>query len=57
MSISEVIAEIDLHFKRTDSVIRDVENLPMEEQNFDDPETVKTMDAFIYRFIKIQVPS
>ena len=54
MNINEVIAEINLHFKRTDSVIRDVENLPMEEQNFDDPETVKTMDAFIYRFIKIQ---
>ena len=54
MNLEDVFSEIDLHFKRTDAVIRDAENLPLEKQNFEDPETVKTMDAFIYRFIKIQ---
>ena len=54
MSINDVFSEIDLHFKRTDAVITDVENLHLDGQNFDDPEIVKTMDAFIFRFIKIQ---
>ncbi len=55
MRIEDIFNEIDLHFKRTDAVITDVENnIPLEEHNFDDPGIIKTIDAFIYRFIKIQ---
>ena len=55
MKIDDVLGELELHFRRTDSVLPAIENqLTGDEHDFDDPEFVKTTDAFIYRFIKIQ---
>ena len=50
-----IIDEIQLHFKRVESILPEIESwLPLKTEDFDDIEKVKTIDSFIYRFIKIQ---
>ena len=55
--ITETIAAIELHFKRaqiTYSEIKLFEN-NLNHQTFQDEEKIKTIDSFIFRYIKIQV--
>lgn len=55
MKIDLILDEIQLHIKRIDSVLPDIESwLPLSIEDFDDTEKIKTIDSFIYRFIKLQ---
>ena len=50
-----IIDEIQLHIKRINSILPDIETwLPLNYNDFDNVEKVKTIDSFIYRFIKLQ---
>lgn len=55
MNINDVFDELDLHFKRIDAIIPEIEKwMPLKVDDFNNTEVVKTLDSFIYRFIKIQ---
>lgn len=55
MKINDVFDELDLHFKRIDAIIPEIEKwMPLKVDDFNNTEVVKTIDSFIYRFIKIQ---
>lgn len=55
MNINDVFDELDLHFKRIDAIIPEIEKwMPLKVDDFNNTEVVKTIDSFIYRFIKIQ---
>ncbi len=53
--IKQVITELDIHFARIDNIIPEINShLPFKTDDFDNVEKIKTIDAFIYRFSKIQ---
>ncbi len=55
MNIKDIQAEIELHIKRIDAILPEIlEWLPLDNTSFEKIEIVKTIDSFIYRFIKIQ---
>ena len=55
MNIYDVFEELDIHFKQIDAIIPQINKLiPLSKDDFDNTEIVKTLDSFIYRFIKIQ---
>ena len=55
MTINDVFSELDIHFKRIDAIIPEInDHMPLSEGDFQNTEIVKTIDSFIYRFIKIQ---
>jgi hypothetical protein len=55
MNIHDFFEELNIHFKRIDALIPQInEYLPLNEKDFENTEIVKTLDSFIYRFIKIQ---
>lgn len=55
MNISDVLKELNVHFKRVDALVPTIKKyLPIREEDFENIEIVKTIDSFIYRFIKIQ---
>jgi hypothetical protein len=55
MNIYDFFEELNIHFKRIDALIPQInEYLPLNEKDFENTEIVKTLDSFIYRFIKIQ---
>ncbi len=55
MKIEDIKEEIDLHIKRLDALLPEIESwLPLNSKDFENTEIVKTIDSFIYRFIKIQ---
>lgn len=55
MNIKDLIEELNIHFKRVDALIPQISQyLPLETNDFENTEIVKTLDSFIYRFIKIQ---
>lgn len=55
MNIHDIFEELNIHFKRIDALIPQInEYLPLNEEDFENTEIVKTLDSFIYRFIKVQ---
>ena len=55
MNTEFIVKEINLHISRIESILPDIEKwLPLKKEDFNDTEKVKTIDSFIYRFIKIQ---
>lgn len=55
MTIHDIFEELNIHFKRIDALIPQInEYLPLSESDFENTEIVKTLDSFIYRFIKLQ---
>lgn len=55
MSINDVKEEIDIHIKRIDAILPEIKSwLPLCIESFNNTEIVKTIDSFIYRFIKVQ---
>jgi len=55
MTIHDIFEELNIHFKRIDDLIPQVNQyLPLKEDDFENTEIVKTLDSFIYRFIKVQ---
>lgn len=50
-----IIEEIQLHFSRVEAIMPEITSwLPLKVDDFNNTEKVKTIDSFIYRFIKIQ---
>ncbi len=55
MKIEFIFDEIKLHIKRIELLLPDIESwLPLSYEDFDNIEKIKTIDSFIYRFIKVQ---
>jgi len=55
LQLIDIKIEIDRHIKRIDAILPDIQNwLPLQTEDLDDTEVVKTIDSFIYRFTKIQ---
>lgn len=55
MNINDIFDELNLHFKRIDAILPEIEkSMPISSKDFENSEIVKTIDSFIYRFIKIQ---
>jgi len=55
MKLEDIQAEIDLHIKRVNAILPDIESwLPLKNKDFENTEKIITIDSFIYRFIKIQ---
>lgn len=49
------IEEIDLHIKRIEAVLPDIESwMPLTSLTFENIEKIKSIDSFIYRFSKVQ---
>ncbi|RKZ54032.1 MAG: hypothetical protein DRR08_26825 [Candidatus Parabeggiatoa sp. nov. 2] len=55
LQLTEIKLEIDRQFKRIDAILPDIQNwLPLQKEDLDNTEIVKTIDSFIYRFTKMQ---
>ena len=55
MTSKAILEEIQLHIKRVEAILPDIKGwLPLKADDFDDIEKIKTIDSFVYRFIKIQ---
>jgi len=55
MNPEQNIEEINLQIKRIDAILPDIESwLPFKREYLEDTEKIKTIDSFIYRFIKVQ---
>lgn len=53
--IQDIIEKIDLHKKRAKSALNEIKQWSnIDSDIFDDFEKIKTIDTFIYRFIKLQ---
>ncbi len=54
-TLSQIKQELDIHFKRIDAILPELKSyLPLDGDDFEDTEIVKTVDSFIFRFGKIQ---
>lgn len=52
---SDIVEKVKLHMNRAKSAISEIENWPsLSSDLFKDFEKIKTIDTFIYRFIKLQ---
>jgi len=54
MSIVDIYKVLDLHISRADKAVEEISRIQLSTNAFDNFETVKTFDTFIYRFSKIQ---
>lgn len=55
ITMEQVRKELDIHFERIDALLPELQSyMPLSEEDFFDHEKVKTIDAFIYRFTKVQ---
>ena len=53
--INDIIEKVDLHFRRAKSALEEIETYgQMSSEWFCDFEKVKTIDSFVYRFMKLQ---
>ncbi len=53
--IKEVIEKVNLHKKRLKSALIEIKSWEeLDQEIFEDFEKIKTIDSFIYRFIKLQ---
>jgi len=54
MILEDIYKVLDLHFNRAEQAIAEIRGMQLGIGVFDDFESVKTIDTFIYRFSKIQ---
>ena len=55
ITMEQVRKEPDTHFERIDALLPELQSyMPLSEEDFSDKEKIKTIDAFIYRFTKVQ---
>lgn len=55
MNLEYIIDEMNLHIKRIDVILPDIAAwMPFKSEDLENTEKIKTIDSFIYRFIKIQ---
>ena len=55
MTLEQVTKELEIHFKRIDILLPELKSyMPFKESDFENIETIKTIDSFIYRFTKVQ---
>lgn len=55
LQLIDIKLEIDRHIKRIEAILPDIQKwLPLQTEDLDNTEIVKTIDSFIYRFTKIQ---
>ena len=54
MTIEDIFKVLDLHISRADKAAGEISQMQLDIHAFDNFETVKTIDTFIYRFSKIQ---
>ncbi len=52
--LNESINTVKLHFNRASNYYNEVLGYTLSEEIFEDKDKVKTIDAFIFRFIKLQ---
>ena len=52
--LKEMLQTVNLHLKRASDTYEDIQNITLDLEMFEDRESVKTIDAFIYRFVKLQ---
>ena len=52
--LKESLATAFLHYNHANNHHKDVQNIVIDKDNFRDKEVVKTIDAFIFRFLKLQ---
>ena len=49
-----MLETVNLHLKRANATYKDIQNIDFKDDVFASDENVKTIDAFIYRFVKLQ---
>lgn len=54
MTIADIYEILDLHFNRANQAVQEIRQFRLDENIFNNFETIKTIDTFIYRFSKIQ---
>lgn len=55
MNLNDIKEELDIHIKRINSILPEIEaSLPLTKDSFDDIEIVKSIDSFIFRLAKVQ---
>ncbi|MBU2507387.1 MAG: hypothetical protein KJ799_11790 [Bacteroidetes bacterium] len=55
MKIEYVQEEIEQHIKRIEAILPEIEEwLPLKSSSFESTEVEKTIDSFIFKFIKLQ---
>jgi len=52
--LKEMLQTVNLHLKRAGATYQDIQKINFETEVFTSDENVKTIDAFIYRFVKLQ---
>lgn len=52
--LKEMLETVNLHLKRANATYKDIQNIDFKDDVFASDENVKTIDAFIYRFVKLQ---
>ena len=52
--LKEMLETVNLHLKRANATYKDIQNIDFKDDVFANDENVKTIDAFIYRFVKLQ---
>lgn len=55
ITLEQIKKELNIHFTRIDALLPELKSyIPFSEEDFADTEKIKTIDAFIYRFTKVQ---
>ena len=52
--LKEMLQTVNLHLKRATDTYEDIQNITLDLDMFENRASVKTIDAFIYRFVKLQ---
>ncbi len=52
--LKETIQTTFVHFNRAKDNVEDIKKFPVNITIYEDKEKIKTIDAFIFRFIKLQ---
>ncbi len=52
--LKEMLQTVNLHLKRASDTYEDIQSITLDLEMFENRESVKTIDAFIYRFVKLQ---
>lgn len=54
MTLSEACKGLELHFTRASQAAEEIKKLDIDTVSFESFEVVKTIDTFVYRFLKVQ---
>ena len=52
--LKEMLETVKLHLRRANSTYNDIKHINLSIELFDNDNDIKTIDAFIYRFVKLQ---